>query len=154
MDIQFLKIFTQQIWSLHFIRNNSTWNPPPPNGAPASSGPGSRRYPGVTIPLRHIIFGATPLDEWSARRRDLYLTTNNTHDRQISMRPAGFESAIPASERPLGSAYTRKHVKEMETTAVYISLTTSTADCIRCNCFHYHFKIMIWLIIWRNTVHV
>jgi len=26
-------------------------------------------------------FGRIPLDEWSARRRDLYLTTHNTHDR-------------------------------------------------------------------------
>jgi hypothetical protein len=26
--------------------------------------------------------GRTPLDEWSAHRRDLYLTTHNTHDRQ------------------------------------------------------------------------
>ena len=34
---------------------------------------------------RHITVGRTPLDEWSARRRDLYLTTNNTHNRQISM---------------------------------------------------------------------
>jgi hypothetical protein len=38
----------------------------------------------------------------------------------------------------------------MKTTAVYISLTTSTSDSIRCNCFHYHFKIMIWLIIWKK----
>jgi len=29
--------------------------------------------------------GRTPLDEWSARRRDLYLTTHNTHNRQTSM---------------------------------------------------------------------
>ena len=34
---------------------------------------------GFTITLRHITFGRTPLDEWSVRRRDLYLTTNNTH---------------------------------------------------------------------------
>jgi hypothetical protein len=27
----------------------------------------------------------TTLDEWSARRRDLYLTTHDTHNRQISM---------------------------------------------------------------------
>jgi len=26
----------------------------------------------------------TPLDEWSARRRDFYLTTQNTHNRQTS----------------------------------------------------------------------
>ena len=28
-------------------------------------------------------FSRTPLYEWSARRRDLYLTTHNTHNRQI-----------------------------------------------------------------------
>jgi hypothetical protein len=48
---------------------------------------------------RHTTFGRTPLDEWSARRRDLYLTTHNTHNRQPSMPPAAFEPAIPASER-------------------------------------------------------
>jgi hypothetical protein len=31
--------------------------------------------------------GRTPLDEWSAHRRDLYLTTHNTHNRQTSMPP-------------------------------------------------------------------
>ena len=34
---------------------------------------------------RRSTFGRTPLDEWSARRRDLYLTTHDTHNRQISM---------------------------------------------------------------------
>jgi len=29
--------------------------------------------------------GKTPLDEWSAGRRELYLTTHDTHNRQISM---------------------------------------------------------------------
>jgi len=28
---------------------------------------------------RRTAVGMTPLDEWSARRRDLYLTTHNTH---------------------------------------------------------------------------
>ena len=41
----------------------------------------------------------TPLDEWSARRRDLYLTTHNTHNRQTSMPPVGFEPTISAGER-------------------------------------------------------
>ena len=40
---------------------------------------------------RHTAVGRTPLDEWSARRRDLYLTTHNTHNRQTSMPPVGFE---------------------------------------------------------------
>jgi len=44
--------------------------------------------------------GRTPLDEWSARRRDLYLTTHNTHNRQTSMPPVGFEPTISAGERP------------------------------------------------------
>ena len=43
--------------------------------------------------------GRTPLDEWSARRRDFYLTTHNTHNRQTSTPPAGFEPAIPAGEQ-------------------------------------------------------
>ena len=34
---------------------------------------------------RRTTVGRTPLDEWSARRRDLYLTTHNTHNRQTSI---------------------------------------------------------------------
>jgi len=47
-----------------------------------------------------ITSGRTPLDEWSARRRDLYLTTHNTHNRQTSMPPVGFKPTISAGERP------------------------------------------------------
>jgi hypothetical protein len=49
--------------------------------------------------FRHTTLGRTPLDEWSACHRDLYLTTHNTHKRQTSMSPAGFEPTIPANER-------------------------------------------------------
>ena len=49
---------------------------------------------------RRTTVGRTPLDEWSARRRDLYLTTHNTHNRQTSMRLLGFEPTISAGERP------------------------------------------------------
>ena len=49
---------------------------------------------------RRTTVGRTPLDEWSARRRDLCLTTHNTHNRQTSMPPVGFEPTISASERP------------------------------------------------------
>jgi hypothetical protein len=41
-----------------------------------------------------------PLDEWSARRRDLYLTIHNTHNRQTSMPPVGFEPTMAVGERP------------------------------------------------------
>ena len=57
-------------------------------------------YQVFTITLRHITLGRTPLDDWSARRRHRYLTKHNTHKRQTSIPAAGFEPAIPASERP------------------------------------------------------
>jgi hypothetical protein len=50
--------------------------------------------------LRHATVGRTPLDEGPARRRDLYLTTHNTHKRQTSMPPVRFEPTILVSERP------------------------------------------------------
>ena len=49
---------------------------------------------------RRTIVGRTPLDERSPRRRDLYLTRHDTHNRQISMPPVGFEPTISADERP------------------------------------------------------
>ena len=49
---------------------------------------------------RRVTVGRTPLDEWSVRRRDLYLTTHNTHNRQTSMPPVGFEPTISKGERP------------------------------------------------------
>jgi len=42
----------------------------------------------------------TPLDEWLARRKDLYLTTHNTHNRYPPMPPVGFEPTISAGEQP------------------------------------------------------
>ena len=42
--------------------------------------------------------GRTPLDEWSARCRDLYLTKHNTHNRQTSMAPVWFEPTFSAGE--------------------------------------------------------
>ena len=49
---------------------------------------------------RRTTVGRILLDERSARRRDLYLTTHDTHNRQISMPPVGFEPTISAGERP------------------------------------------------------
>ena len=66
--------------------------------APAGTGP--PHCWGFTVTLRHTTLGATPLDEWSVRRRDLYLTAHNSYNRQTDMPPDIFEPAIPASERP------------------------------------------------------
>jgi len=38
---------------------------------------------------RRATVGRIPLDEWSVRRRDRYLTTHNTHNRQTSMPAVG-----------------------------------------------------------------
>ena len=56
---------------------------------------------------RRITVGTTPLDEWSACRRDLYLTIRNTHYTQTLMPPAGFEPTISAGERPQANALDR-----------------------------------------------
>jgi len=51
----------------------------------------------------HTQFSMTPLDEGSARCRELYLTKHNTHKRKISMPSAGSKPAIPAASscRPM-----------------------------------------------------
>ena len=49
---------------------------------------------------RRTTVGRTPLDERSARRRGLYPTTHDTHNRQISTPLVGFEPTISAGERP------------------------------------------------------
>ena len=41
---------------------------------------------------RRTTVGRTPLNEWSVRRRDLYLTTHNSHNRQTSMPPRRAEN--------------------------------------------------------------
>jgi hypothetical protein len=61
---------------------------PPPSGL----GPLHCRGCMITFRHRHThthththTLGRTPLDKWSARRIDVYLTTHNTHNRQTSM---------------------------------------------------------------------
>ena len=60
---------------------------------------------------RRSTVGRTPLDEWSARRRDLYLTTHDTHNRKISMPPVGFEPTISAGERPAAAHLLKSWVR-------------------------------------------
>jgi hypothetical protein len=60
---------------------------------------------------RRTTVGRTPLDERSARRRDLHLTTHDTHNRQISMPSVGFEPTISAGERPQAAHLLRSWVQ-------------------------------------------
>ena len=59
--------------------------------------------------LRHTTVGRTSLDEWSARRTDLYLTTHINQHRQTSMPSCGIRThnpskraAVDPSLRPSG----------------------------------------------------
>ena len=64
--------------------------------------------PGHDLPLRGIAFtlsghttlGRTPLDEWSARRRGLYVTTHNTHKRETH--PCPRRDSNPQSQQANG----------------------------------------------------
>jgi len=60
---------------------------------------------------RRTAVGRTSLDEWPARRRELYLITHNTLNRQTSIPPppppVGFEPTISAGERPQTHALDR-----------------------------------------------
>jgi hypothetical protein len=55
---------------------------------------------GFKIILRHTKLDKTPLDEWSVRRRDLYLKTHKAYRRTPLSPRAGFEPEIPAIEHP------------------------------------------------------
>jgi hypothetical protein len=57
--------------------------------------------------LRHTTISRTPLDGGPARRRDLYLKTHNTHNRQTSMPPVILEPTILVSEQPQTHALDR-----------------------------------------------
>jgi len=85
--------------------------------------------------------GRTPLDEWSASRRDLYLTTHDAHNRQISMPLVGFEPTISAGEWPQAAHLLRSWVK--------IS-NNINHQCWEQICLHlqfYIFTILYWLQI-------
>jgi hypothetical protein len=56
---------------------------------------------------RRTTFSTTTLDEWSARRKDLYLTTHNTLNRKTPMLPVQFEPTILAGGRPPNYALDR-----------------------------------------------
>ena len=62
---------------------------------------------------RRSTVGRTPLDEWSARRRDLCLTTHNTRKRQPSMPKSEFEPAISRKRAALRTRGHRDRLQEL-----------------------------------------
>ena len=69
-----------------------------------------------------------------ARRRDLYLTTHNTHNRQTSVPPVRFEPTITAGERPQTHALDRTATgTSTSITYKYIILTCDVPLCYSAN---------------------
>jgi len=62
------------------------------------------------------------MDEGSVRRRNLYLTTHNTHNRQTSVSPVGFEPTISAGERPQTYALDRADIETGSSSSVNFML--------------------------------
>ena len=96
-DFSFQIVFRPNRYFFFYWRYNPFWVCilHPSSGAIASS-----RTRFLDHTQRRSTVGRTPLDELSVRRRDLYLTTHSTHNRQTSMPPVGFEPTIAACERP------------------------------------------------------
>ena len=66
-------------------------------------------YPGFTLTHTHIQTHSVGLP-WTCDQpeaRGLYPITHNIHKKRISVAPAGFEPAIPASEQPQTHALDR-----------------------------------------------
>jgi hypothetical protein len=79
------------------------------HGATAPSGPWSPDCRGYEVTLRHTTISSTPLDGWSARCRNLYLTTwDDSHA------PSEFRTWNPrkrtAQDHAWNSAATRKNL--------------------------------------------
>jgi len=93
VSIDFYMHRYKNYWGLKKPIPSYPWrNSPPPQWSRAS------HYRIFTITFRHTTLGRTPLDEWSARRRDLYLATHNTHKRKTAKLPAGFKPSVPANK--------------------------------------------------------
>ena len=60
------------------------------------SGPGPPHCRASDSTLRHTIIGRTPLDEWSARRRDLYRKTHKHSQEKNIHAPCGIRTRNPS----------------------------------------------------------
>ena len=76
----------------------------------------------------HIILGRTPLDEWSARPRDLYLTTQHSQETDIHARR---RDSNPKSQLARDRRYTPYTARWTLRSAVAI-----INDKIKYNCWH------------------
>ena len=97
--------------------------------------------------------GRIPLHEWSAQRTDLYLKTHNTHKRQTSMPPAGFEPTIPASERPQTQVLDRA-ATGIGRYMLYIIYSISPIYVGKYKTDKFHFQSLFWNILYIYIINI
>jgi len=78
--------------------------------------------------VTHTTLGRTPLDEGSARRRDLYVTTHSIHKTQISMAPGGIRTRNPNKREATG-------IGTFAIQEVIKFLVSYKNSSIHCSCF-------------------
>jgi hypothetical protein len=100
----------------------------------AQLGPGPPQSRGLLDHTqRRATVGRTPLDEWSARCRELCLTTHNTQNRQTSVTPVGFEPTLSTVERP------QTYVLDRAATGIGENMNTLAKKNINfCNIMFWH----------------
>jgi len=91
----------------------------------------------------HTNYGSTSLDEGTARHRHLYLTTPSIQNIQTSMHPAGFELAVPASERPQTHVFAGTFTAIQNTVFYFYLLSES---------FNYLYSQEIWGVTLNYSV--
>jgi hypothetical protein len=99
---------------------------------PPRSGLRPPHYRVFLITLRHTTVGRTPLDEWSAQSKDIYLTTHNTHKRQTSMPPTEFEPTIPLKCYKLIGTVKNLNYRRRNCMSITFSASCRTRKCPLC----------------------
>ena len=88
----------------------------------------------------HTTVSRTPLDEWSAWCRELWLTTHNTHNRQTSTLSAGFGPAISAGKQPQTHALDCLTAWQLGLAIIFIAVTSNVT-----NWKHLCYKLLVQL---------
>jgi len=104
--------------------------------------------------VTHVKLGMTPLDEWSARRRGLYLIHNN-QKRQPSVPPTGIKPTSPASEMPQNHASLQtsqnfhglKHVLKPTACNAPIACKIEARSCNHCWSGKSNYYYIFWVCV-------
>jgi len=67
------------------------------------SGPRPPHYRGFMITLRHVTLSTFLLDECSARRKNIYLATNYSHETDMYAPPRGIRTRNPSKRQTADS---------------------------------------------------